>query len=258
MLACICLTVQSLSASSAYNLDQDYEIFFVPDLNARFYVDDIPDGIKWHLKQGIYWESNIGRLIREHTKCGGNAVDIGAHIGIHSITMSRKVGRRGRVYSFEPQEKMFFELNSNLELNHCSNVRTLRQAIGEVGGVIELNQRDPENEGGTAIGAGGDQAELITLDSMRLLNISLIKIDVERYELHVLKGAFNTIRRNQPVIIFELMSGYDYNDSSSEIREQFDAVFDFLESLGYTIELIFGADYIAYPRHYKNTIKVLS
>ena len=45
--------------------------------------------------------------------------------------------------------------------------------------------------------------EQITLDSLELNNIDLIKIDIEGNELNVLKGALETIQRNKPIIEFE-------------------------------------------------------
>lgn len=229
------------------DLSTDYHVYCVPEMGACFYVDEVPDGIKWHLRQGIYWESTIGRLIEKYTKEGSTAIDVGAHLGIHTITMSRKVGGAGKVVAFEPQHKMYTELLGNLALNGCLNVNAYRMALGEENRMIQLNQRNPENEGGTAIGTGGDDAQMVTLDSLELTNVSLIKIDVERYEYFVLQGARETILKNKPVIIFELLSGDDYFTCDAETKQQFDNVFDFVRSLGYRVDLIFGADYIALP-----------
>ena len=134
-----------------------------------------------------------------------------------------------------------------MEVNDCHNVTPIRKALGEVAQTIELDVRDPQNEGGTAIGFGGDQAEMVTLDSLQLENVSLIKMDVERYELFVFQGAKETILRNKPVIIFELEAGKTYEESSLEERKRFDRVIDFVKGLGYTVDLIFGNDYIAFP-----------
>lgn len=227
---------------------KNYTISYVPELNAYFYIDDIPDGIKWHLRQGIYWESGIGNLIKCYVKKGSVAVDIGAHIGIHTITMSRKVGPLGQVIAFEPQKKIYAEHLANLRLNHCTNVMTLRKALGETFQTIQMAATDLTNEGGTPIGTGGDFAEMITLDSLNLQNVSLIKIDVERYEFFVLQGARDTILRNKPVIIFEIMGEHDYNNCSQDIKEQFEKTIQLVASYGYDVTLIFGNDYIALPK----------
>ena len=56
-----------------------------------------------------------------------------------------------------------------------------------------------------------------TLDSFNLDNISFIKIDVEGYELKLLKGAFNTIEKNKPVIFIEKKK--NYNDLKNFLYE---------------------------------------
>lgn len=227
--------------------ESDYQKCHVPGMDAFFYVDSIPDGIKSHLRQGVYWEGTIGNLIRDHVKKDSVAIDVGAHIGIHTITMSRKVGPQGAVIAFEPQKKMYVELYQNLKLNNCTNVVPIRKALGETYKTIQMTARDPVNEGGTPIGVGGDSAQMIPLDSLHLQNVSLIKIDVERYEFFVLQGARETILRNKPVIIFEVMGEHDYQTGSQEIRQKFDQVISLVQSFGYKVELIFGNDYIAFP-----------
>jgi hypothetical protein len=58
---------------------QDYEIAEVPELG-RFYIDDNPAWMKRELKEGRPWEPG--------TQAGTTALDIGAHIGSHSVTPS--------------------------------------------------------------------------------------------------------------------------------------------------------------------------
>lgn len=224
---------------------QDYEICYVKNLGS-FYVDDIPDGIKGHLWKGIYWESNIGRLINQFTQPNTIAIDMGAHIGIHSLTMSRKVGPNGLVIAFEPQLKIYRELYQNLLLNQCDhNVISLRNAVGEVEKMTEMNVGNPLNEGGCSIGKGGDLVYMVTLDSLNLNNVSLIKMDVETYELNVLKGARETLLRNKPVLIFEILGGYDLDNCTGEIKEKYDSIINFLTHLGYQVIRIHGNDFLA-------------
>ncbi|HSX12955.1 MAG TPA: FkbM family methyltransferase [Chlamydiales bacterium] len=211
-----------------------------------FYIDDLPDSIKWHLRRGIYWESGIGELVKKYTREGTIAIDIGAHIGIHTITMSKKVGSTGRVISFEPQFKIFRELYQNIKLNACDhNVILLRNALGDYEGQVEMSIRNPENEGGTSIGRDGDIADMRTLDSFNLDNVSFIKIDVESYELNVLRGAKETIQRNKPVIVFEILGNHDLDHCSEELKMQCESTIEFLRALGYRVYRIYGNDFIA-------------
>lgn len=227
-----------------------YSIATVQNLGS-FYVDDIPDGIKWHLKQGIYWESGIAEVISKHIKPNTIAIDMGAHIGIHTLLMSKKVGPDGLVISFEPQKKIYRELHHNLILNNCQkNIITLRYALGSQKQIIEMCKADPTNEGGTPVGKGGDRAPMITLDSLDLSNVSFIKMDVESYELNVLKGAKKTLRKNHPVIVFEILGGVDLDNCNAEQQATVDEIIAFLEKLEYRVQRIFGNDFLALPKNY--------
>lgn len=231
---------------SKFPYDQ-YTIATVPSLGS-FYVDNIPDGIKWHLKQGIYWESGIAEILNKYIKPNTVAIDMGAHIGIHTLLMSQKIGAKGLVISFEPQKKIYRELHHNLLLNNCQkNVITLRYALGDRKQTVEMCKADPTNEGGTPVGKGGDRAQMITLDSLNLSNISLIKMDVESYELNVLKGARKTLRKNNPVIVFEILGGVDLDHCNVEQQAVYDEIIGFLEKIGYRVQRIFGNDFLALP-----------
>ncbi len=82
-----------------------YAVFHVVD-QGSFYVElDRNESIKNILRTGQQWEPYILDYIRKYTKPGTVAVDIGAHIGTFTISMSQMVGIKGTVYTFEPQKK---------------------------------------------------------------------------------------------------------------------------------------------------------
>ena len=64
-----------------------------------------------------------------------------------------------------------------------------------------------------------------TLDSLELIDISFIKIDVQGYEFEVLKGSVNTLKKNNPIICIE-----EYKENLNESNE-----IDFLKSLNYCV-----------------------
>lgn len=63
------------------------------------------------------------------------------------------------------------------------------------------------NYGGMRLGQGGEEVRAITLDSLNLKNVSLIKVDVQGAEQLMFYGARDTIRRNMPVIAYEIQEG---------------------------------------------------
>jgi FkbM family methyltransferase len=232
-------SVQEVRKIQAFPFE-NYKVYDVPKLGS-FYIDYLHDTIKRTLSEGHLWESNIVELIRAHAKQGTIAVDLGSHIGTHLVSMSKAVGENGIVIGFEPQIKLFSELVKNMELNQCHNVRAYRCAVGRNFGRVQMQIAHSYNEGGTAIGSGGDFAQLIPLDSLKLDTVSLIKIDVEGYEDEVLAGACETIRKSHPYIIIELVEG------DKKLDAKRDATIKNLQSMGYVVSKLWGWDWFATP-----------
>lgn len=223
-----------------------YKIYPINGLGS-FYIDSRVDIIKNELRAGHTWEGDFIKLMKQYVKPGTTAIDIGAHIGTHTLSMSNFVGNKGRVIAFEPQIKLYSELVMNMLLNKCQNVTAYRCALGDTFESIEMSPAVAGNEGGTRIGKGGDTAEMITLDSLNLDNVSFIKIDVENFEYEVLIGAEQTIRRNRPYIILEIM-GNVYNPIPNR-EELVQKTLRMVEQLGYSLKFIEGSwsDWIATP-----------
>lgn len=231
---------------NAFPLD-DYQRYDVPDVGS-FFIDDPADMIKQVIVAGDKWERHSFDLLAEHIVPGSVVIEVGAHIGTHTVRMGQLAGPWGRVYAFEPQRKIYRELHHNLALNGVTNVVALRMAIGSgETRIIEMNPASPGNEGGTGVGAGGDAAELRSLDSFGFERLSLLKIDVETYENEVLDGALDTIRRNRPVMLIEIMGGHDPETASPDVLERIAVTRDKIEALGYSVTQVFKHDYIAVP-----------
>ena len=225
----------------------DYQRYDVPDVGS-FFVDDPADMIKQVIVAGDKWERHSFDLLAEHIVPGSVVVEVGAHIGTHTVRIGQLAGPWGRVYAFEPQRKIYRELHHNLALNGLRNVVAMRMAIGSgATRVIEMNPRTPGNEGGTGVGAGGDAAELRSLDSFHFERVSLLKIDVETYENEVLDGAVDTIRRNRPEIRIEIMGGTDLETASPDVLERIAVTRGKLEALNYSVSQVFKHDYVARP-----------
>jgi|GEM_PF-3289285 len=233
-------------------INTKYRRYYEPFFKVYYDLDDDPkDTIKTLLKQGLAYEGNIGLILDHLAKRGSSVLDIGSHIGVHSITMSRKVGPEGTVIAFEPDKKLHSELLQNLKINDCNNVVSICKALGDSERIVSLKnnhiQQDsdefwlPRSEGVS------NKVETITLDSLKIDNLSLIKMDVENYEYFVLKGGKETILRNKPVIVFECWIGADYENANSYEKANFDRVISLIESYGYEIHVIYCNDFIAFP-----------
>ena len=231
---------------NAFPIDE-YQIYPVHGAGL-YYIDKTEDVVKRVLVAGYQYESYISAIFKKYAEPGSVVVDVGAHIGTHALPVSRMVGAWGRVYAFEPQRKLHRELHHNLAVNGITNVIPLRYALGEgKPRVVEMNPASTGNEGGTAIGSGGDRVELRTLDSFGFRNVSVLKIDVEGHEDSVLRGARKTIRENKPVIIVEIAGGHAYETASPEVRRRVRGTWELLAELGYTVEQVAAHNYLALP-----------
>jgi FkbM family methyltransferase len=226
---------------------EKYTQYKVPGLGA-FYIDKPSDMIKQIIVSGRIWENKIDDLLKKYVERGATSLDIGAHIGTHTLRMAQLAGPSGRVYAFEPQKKIYRELYYNLKLNQISNTIPLRYAVGNGNSVIEMGAAPEGNEGNTAIGAGGDKAELRTIDSFGFQGVSFIKIDVEGYEDPVIEGARETLIKSHPVIIVEILNRTPNDASEEAAKLRIANTKKKIEDLGYSIELNSNEDYLALPR----------
>ncbi len=148
------------------------------------------------------------QLLRQIVKPGQVIVEAGAHIGAHTIPLSRWVGSGGRVLAFEPQRIVFQTLCANVALNGRTNVACQPRALGQRPGTLRVPPVDYTqaiNTGGIALceGAQGELVEVVTIDSLELSACHLIKVDVEGMELEVLRGAEATLARHRPLLYVE-------------------------------------------------------
>lgn len=139
---------------------------------------------------------------RQHGRTGAVAVDVGAHIGNHTLWLAAVCGLT--VHSFEPDPDTVAELSRNVILNQLTDQVTIHQAaLGAVSGRAE-----PAGKGiwAKTKKKGEGTVEIRRLDSYKLRGVRLMKLDIEDAEPEALKGAKLTIRRNQPVIYAEARS----------------------------------------------------
>ncbi len=166
-----------------------------------------------------YFEKNISKLLLKYYKPNTVFLDIGANYGIHSIFIGnniKKNNQTGKIYSFEIQDKIFNLLKENVDMNNLNNIINLNHfGLGNKNENIEFkvpNDYDMDDNPGSISIANQRQnkdyikqnIEIKTLDSLNLNNISLIKLDVESFELEVLEGGINTISKNKPIIFIEI------------------------------------------------------
>jgi len=153
------------------------------------------------------------------------AIDVGAHLGSFTLLLAKHARV---VVAVEPDPRAAGILASIVSANRLSNVVVFPYAcLSSDGGGLSLKL---ERGGMSSIvqGSGGDvTVKAITVDTivkvLRLEKANFVKVDVERHELEVLRGAYNTLSRHRPILLAEL-----WPENAREAEE-------FLRKLGYSM-----------------------
>lgn len=167
-------------------------------------------------------------------KPGMVALDVGANVGAYALLLGQWVGTGGAVYAFEPAPAAFDGLSRHIALNQLQGtVRPVMAAVGatettaplivsgpsgesrlaadaelQAGLPAEINDGDDPSASGQrpAAAVGRTVATPVTtIDrfcACERIEPHFLKIDVEGWELAVLRGARETIRRNPRLGLF--------------------------------------------------------
>lgn len=160
-----------------------------------------------------YEAPSLAPVLETFLEDGATFVDVGANVGVYTAWGSRCVGSAGRVVAFEPIPALRAHIEHVVGLNALGNVSLVPKALGAEQGVVTL-WVVPHASGLTSAIAPSDPAAAQRVDvPMSTLDDelggtqrppTLIKIDVEGYEMAVLQGAARTLASPQgPAVLFE-------------------------------------------------------
>jgi FkbM family methyltransferase len=153
-------------------------------------------------------------------------LDIGSCWGLYSLRISKE-NPNISILSFDVFKENIDRLNSMKIENNFQNITTYNLAIGE-GRKIEkfsVNENYSPNYAKDLDGKFTIEVQQDCIDNLINIknNLIVLKIDVERSELEVLKGAKNLLKDNKCFIVIETFG------------RQEKAVLDYLKQYGYRI-----------------------
>lgn len=248
-------------ASLAYHPIRRFRSLLGEPATARFRRG----GFLWELDLGevvdfmIYltggFEASLNEFIRENLSEGMVALDIGANIGAHTLSMGAKVGPGGQAHAIEATEYAFTKLTRNIELNpgiagqitahHCMLLPPRDQA-GHHAERDEIHsswpfQSDQERHSShQGVFKSVGKARKISLDELcdelQLDRLDLIKLDVDGNEWDVLSGGTATFDRFKPLIVMEVAP--DYHEAGHE--KGFPNIHRLLSHMGYRFQRFGG------------------
>lgn len=160
----------------------------------------------------------------EHVQPDWHIIDAGANVGYYSILFSQ-LAPEGHIYAFEPTDTVGM-LVANLNENNAANVEAFKVALGARSGrradaIFRLWGAEPER----------NEVDFVSIDdfvSMKgMTRVDAIKIDVDSFDLEVLLGAEQTLRRFDPYVVVEL------NHALNKRQQSNAQAFHWLASIGY-------------------------
>ncbi len=159
---------------------------------------------------------------------GSTVIDVGANVGIFTMTLARLVGEKGTVIAVDPLPRNCARLRAHAKMNNHSNILVVELAVGEKVGVVSLNPAiDPafvsiHSDSSAASSSTDIEVEMRPLDeiwhSMGSQPVSFMKVDVEGSELGVLDGGKELLSTHRPAMLIEVAD----NERMAAIRRRLD------------------------------------
>lgn len=183
-------------------------------------------GIHWHLDLreaidlSIYitgrFQAGVIRQLTQASLSSGDVLDIGANRGATVVHLATELPNR-RIFAIEPVPELVKQIELVIRDNPHLGQRVvmvpyfLTDELGLVPKQVDAswNVFSERVENGitlaTAMNLNG--VDGLTLDEVvqryKIARVAAIKIDVEGYELNVLRGGLRTLRGSQPLILME-------------------------------------------------------
>jgi len=170
-------------------------------------------------EQGDWFEDEI-HFVRALIKPDMQTLDIGANYGLYSTAIANNLGKKGKLWCFEPTQNTADALRNTIKENNLEDrVELIQAGLSDHSGQAtfftspnaELNSLTK-----TSTTSGEKQTiELLTLDQCfekyQWKALDFIKLDAEGEELNILKAGKQTLSECSPLIMFELKHGAEVN-----------------------------------------------
>lgn len=162
------------------------------------------------------------RFIRDQMVQEGNlVVECGCHHGFTTILLSKWVGPQGKIVAFDANPDNAVVALKNMELNAIKNVEICSTAVGNQTGTVHITNESNASVA-SAVLHGEVEVTAVRLDDFLTGHPpDLIKIDVEGYELEVLKGLRLILDRKESNLAIEVHCDalQNYSATTNELFE---------------------------------------
>lgn len=187
-------------------------------------------------------ERGVRALIERELKPGDVAVDIGAHVGVHTVVMGARVRPNGGLYCFEPDPDLAAALQQTYIINGFTHIgAVVNAAVADAPGRLEFFRTAHSPESSLFAPTEAPRRDSITVDVVSLdgyfkpgARVDFLKVDAEGAEAAILRGMKRVLADNP-----QLRMVMEFAPSHIERAGEDAGVFiDAIGAAGFTIEAI--------------------
>lgn len=239
----------------------------------RFILFPNDNSVTQSIIKGYQYEPYIFKFLVDNdiNLSGKTVVEAGSNNGNFTVDFSILVGNTGKVIAFEPQRIVYYQLCGNIFLNGLTNVWCHNIALGDTRNISRIEYPNYHSNVGVNFGdvcvtsdieQSYETVQVKRLDEYDFNELSVIKADVQGYELFVLRGALATIEKHRPYVFIEIedeklaMHGFKKSDIEDMFKALNYSLYHFQDGMTYITTTGYCLDYVAIPNE-KNPSKYI-
>lgn len=169
--------------------------------------------IDYHMLSRGAFEPGLARLLQDWARLNPASIflDVGANVGVHTLALAPIVKQ---IVAIEPFPPVADRLEATLAVNKISNVAVERVALSDHKGIVSFLAPDSGNLGVDRVVDDTGAGDLLKLPqetgddllAKHSLPVGLVKIDVEGFELAVLGGLQQRLKKDRPLVVVEVLT----------------------------------------------------
>lgn len=161
-----------------------------------------------HFESSVFLDHHGIHLFENFEKIRNkNIIDVGGFIGDSAIVLERYTDKN--VYTFEATRSNYEKILKTIHLNNSQRIIPVNQGLGSKNEEMEISCNGSESSlvYSKTSNDSKEKIAIITLDQYvqeHKIDVGLIKVDIEGYEMEFLKGALDTIKTQRPSMILSI------------------------------------------------------
>lgn len=197
-----------------------------------FGYSDMRDGFLRLIVIDGGFEPDVFRIADVFLQAGGVFLDIGANHGLLSFGLAGRHGDTIDFHLFEPNTELVVSIEKSRTLYPAMRCTVNAVALSDRVGTLSFHVEKGQTGISHVITHGGETVPAVTLDGYldqaQIQRVEFLKIDVEGYELTVLRGARRRLAAHAIQAVY-----FEYMERHLSRYHPPRALLDYLEDVGY-------------------------